>query len=190
MATTMVQDLQKRIDAAKDAAAKAAESGDVDAELRAMADEDAARAELVTEQAKPRKLAAGRALRKARAAASGAYQVGDFDIAGPLAQVAAEKLPPGGFVIFRSPAADVFKRAKTATAEAGEDKAKETEAMVTFVCECTIGPDEVLSGPGALSYRVFWETVGAVMLTLANTAIQGLGGFQQDAFKRATRAAT
>jgi hypothetical protein len=92
----------------------------------------------------------------------------------------------------RSPATDVFKRAKVATKEANDDPVKELEASITFICECTVAPAEVVdqSNPASSAYRTFWETTGAVIVALAQTHVQTLGGFQQDAFKRATRAAT
>lgn len=182
-----VQELQARIDAAIARTAEAAAKGDVDAELRAMEDEDAARAEMIAEVAKPRKLAGKRMERAAKAKAAGSYQVGAFDIAGALPQIDPAKLPPGGVVIFRSPAPDVRKRAEAAVKAAADDPVREAEATVTFVMECTVAPEEVLTGLGADAYRRFWETVGTSMVNLASTQVQNLGGFQLEAFKRATK---
>jgi hypothetical protein len=181
-----IQELQNRLAAAIARAEAAAAKGDADEELRALGDEDAARAELVTETKKIRKLTGRRMERAARPAAeAGGYQVAAFDVG--LYEVDPAKLPPGGVVVFRSPTVEARKKSAAAIKAANDDPALEAEAAVTLVCECTLAPAFSQGDPAAIAYRVFWEGVGAGVVGNAVAQITSLGGLQADHFKRVSK---
>ncbi|HVE13959.1 MAG TPA: hypothetical protein VNI01_11230 [Elusimicrobiota bacterium] len=183
---TKIEELRERVRAAGAALFAASEKGDEDAELRALSEEDAARADLIAEMKKVRRLNGARLVRAARPAAeAGGYQVAAFDVG--LYEVDPTKLPSGGVVVLRSPSVEVRKRSAAAIKAAADDPALEAEAAVTQVCECTVSPEFKMGDPAAIAYRVFWETVGAGVVNNAVMQIQQLGGFQVEHFKRVSR---
>jgi hypothetical protein len=188
--TTTIIDQEKaardRLAAAIARAEAAAKAGDADEELRALGEEDAARADLIAETKKIRKLTGRRMERAARPAAeAGGYQVAAFDVG--LYEVDPAKLPAGGVVVFRSPTTDGRKRSAAAIKAANDDPALEAEAAVTLVCECTLAPEFKMGDPAAIAYRVFWEGVGAGVVGNAVAQITALGGLQASHFKSVTK---
>lgn len=180
-----IKDLEVRHAAASERLVAAQEKDDADAELRAIADEEAARAELLTEQKKIRKLAGKRLERPAKAAAAGAYQVAYFDVG--LYDIDPDKLPAGGVVVLRSPSVEGRRRSEAAMKAASDDPAAEAEAAITLICDCTVAPTFALLDPLALAYRMFWETTGRGVVNNAVMQINQLGGFQTDHFKRVSK---
>ncbi len=180
-----IKDLEERISAALARVEAAVTRGDADEELRAIGEEDAARAELLAEQKKARKLAGKRMERPARAAAAGLYQVAHFDVG--LYELDPAKLPPGGVIVLRSPTVEARKRSEAAMKAAADDANAEAEAAITLICECTAAPVFALNDPAALAYRMFWETTGRGVVNNAIMQINQLGGFQVEHFKRVSR---
>jgi hypothetical protein len=177
-----VEDIRARLAAATAAADKAQTDGDEAAEQRAVDDEAAAQAELAVELERAGKLSGKRLERAGRAAAlAGGYQIGFFDIASRLPQLAEAKLP-APVVLFRSPSVEVRKRNELETMDgSGVDAA---DAAINLICACTIAPD---FGGKDIAYRAFWESTGRGIVTLAAVEIARLGGFQLAAFQRASK---
>lgn len=182
-----VAELRERLDALATKIEEAQKSGDVDAELRAIEEEDAVRAELAEEQKRARKLIGKRIEREERVKAAGAYLVGFVDMADKLRGADVSKIPGGGVVVLRSHTA---ASKKTWDSEAEAKSRPMADIMTDLVCANVLRLGGVdLAKPGvAEGFRAFLESdLGSGLANQLGAEVLRLGGANAEEAKRATR---
>lgn len=178
-------EMEARVTAALAAVSDAEKAGDAAAELAAVDALEAAEKSVLAARSADRKLAGKRLERAARAASAGKYQVAFYDLASPFPQLDPEKIPAGGVVVFRGATLEVRKEYEGIVAADGVTPEQQFAASVTMLCDCTILPVEVKTGPAGIGYRLWWENDGRGLVNLALLEVGRLGGFQFAAFQRA-----
>ncbi len=185
-----IEELRAALENAQARIRVAQEAGEVDDERRAFADEEAAAAALIEAQSGDRWLAGKRLERAAKSTAAGAYQVLAVDLMSKLPQIAEDKFPAGGVVVFRSAEVGPRKRFE-AVMQADPTPDQVFDANVDLLMACTVEPSfksaAMAADPAAMAYRRFWEVTGRGLVGLMSVELSKLGGLQLTAFQRASK---